>query len=389
MILLLSFTPLSLALTRSNVWKSSLIGTRHNYALVGHVMFSRVAKGSMVCSQLCLSKPGCLSFNFKNRQEIDSEGLCELNQRRCHGDREVTLTPIRGYVYGEFVDAELKRYTFTSLGAQGPHGPTTAEVVGYSGTSLEGQVDIENGYQLWKVPISGTYSIEALGASGGNGTCQSCVEWKLGGLGARIKGTFYFIKDTRLRIVIGQQGLPTLTFPQRPGGGGGGTFVTLAIDRTKIIIAGGGGGGGLAKAGFEDGDPGQATQNGTRYGGHDGTGGQRFNTAHKALDNGEIKASSGAGYIGDGDADGNGNPAKSFLSGATGGFHAVDNGGFGGGGFGMTHGGGGGGYSGGGIIGSTNSGASGGGSSFNSGSHRVNEAGVNRGNGKVIITIIT
>ena len=38
-------------------------------------MFSRVAKGSMVCSQLCLSKPGCLSFNFKNRQEIDSEGL--------------------------------------------------------------------------------------------------------------------------------------------------------------------------------------------------------------------------------------------------------------------------------------------------------------------------
>ena len=55
----------------------------------------------------------------------------------------------------------------------------------------------------------------------------------------------------------------------------------------------------------------------------------------------------------------------------------------------MTHGGGGGGYSGGGIIGSTNSGASGGGGSFNSGSHQVNEAGVNRGNGKVIITIIT
>lgn len=353
-ILLLSFTPLSLALTRSDVWKSSLIGTRHNYALVGHVMFSRVAKGSIVCSQLCLSEPGCLSFNFKKRQEIDNEGLCELNQRRCHGDREVNLTPIRGYVYGEFVDAELKRYTFTSLGAQGPHGPTTAEVVGYSGTSLEGQVDIENGYQLWKVPISGTYSIEAFGASGGNGTCQSCIEWKLGGLGARIKGTFYFIKDTRLRIVIGQQGLPTHTFLQRPGGGGGGTFVTLAIDRTKIIIAGGGGGGGLAKAGFEDGDPGQATQNGTRYGGHDGTGGQRFNTAHKAL-----KASSGAGYIGDGDAGGNGNPAKSFLSGATGGFHAVYNGGFGGGG------------------------------SFNSGSHQVNEAGVNRGNGKVIITIIT
>lgn len=300
-VLLLSFIPLSLALSRADVLRSSLIDTRQNYALLGHVMFSRVAKGGPACSQLCLSKPGCLSFNFKQPQDMDSDGLCELNNFRCRGNREANLTPAKGYVYGEFVDAEVERYTFTSLGAQGPHGPTRAQLSGYHGTSLESLVDImEKGYQLWKVPVSGNYIIEALGASGGNGTCQSCIGWNLGGLGARMKGTFYFIRNTRLKIVIGQQGLPADIFALLPGGGGGGTFVTLAIDNSKIIIAGGGGGGGPAKSGYGDGDPGQATQNGTRFGGHDGTGGQRYNTASKALDKGDIKASSGAGYKADG-----------------------------------------------------------------------------------------
>lgn len=390
MILFLVFIPLSLALTRSDVTASSLIDTRRNYALLGHVIVSRVVKGSAVCSHLCLSNPGCLSFNFRQQQGMYDDGLCELNNRRRHGNGEVNLTPAKGYVYGEFIDVESKQYIFTSLGAQGKDGPTKSQVGGYNGTSLEGLVDIDNGFQLWKVTVSGTYTIEALGASGGNGTCQNCVGWKLGGLGARIKGTFYFAKDTRLWIVIGQRGLPVDNFAQRPGGGGGGTFVTLKVDNTKIIIAGGGGGGGLAKPGYGDGDPGQATQNGTRYGGYDGTGGRRFDTAYKTFDSGDIKASSGAGYKGDGDTQNVGGfPAKSFFSGATGGYHVTKNGGFGGGGFGMTHGGGGGGYSGGGIIGNRTSGTSGGGGSFNSGSHQVNDAGVNKGDGKVIITLIT
>ena len=95
------------------------------------------------------------------------------------------------------------------------------------------------------------------------------------------------------------------------------------------------------------------------------------------------------GYKGDGDnLNVGGHPAKSLFSGSKGGFHAVANGGFGGGGFGMTHGGGGGGYSGGGVVGSKTSGTAGGGGSFNSGSFQVNEAGYNEGDGKVTITLI-
>ena len=52
------------------------------------------------------------------------------------------------------------------------------------------------------------------------------------------------------------------------------------------------------------------------------------------------------------------------------------------------YGGGGGGYSGGGITGTTTSGTAGGGGSFNSGLHQVNDAGVNKGHGKVIITLM-
>lgn len=381
------FAPFSLALTRSDVRASSLIGVRENYALFGHVIASHVAKGITVCSQLCLSNADCLSFNFRQKSDVDF-GLCQLNNQRCQKNREVNPTQVQGYIYGEFIDVEIKQYVFTTLGAKGVDGPTMSQLVGYNGTSLEGQVDIFNGKQLWKVPFTGTYTIEAYGASGGNGTCQGCVGWKLGGLGARIKGTVFFIKETTLVIVVGQRGLPVLAFEQRPGGGGGGTFVTYD-DNTKIIIAGGGGGGGLAKPGFEDGDPGQATENGTRHGGFDGIGGKRYNPLNKTFDSADIKASSGAGYKGDGDSHNvGGQPAISFLSGATGGSHAAANGGFGGGGFGMTHGGGGGGYSGGGVVGTKTSGTAGGGGSFNSGSFQVNEAGVNEGDGMVIITLV-
>lgn len=387
-VILASFLPFSLALTRSDVRASSLIDTRENYALLGHVIASHVVKGITACSQLCLSNTDCLSFNFRQNPQIYVEGVCQLNNQRCQDNREVKLTEFTGYIYGEFIDVKIEKYIFTTLGAEGKDGPTKSQLGGYNGTNLEGKVDIYNGKQLWNVPFTGTYTIEALGASGGNGTCQGCVGWKLGGLGARIKGTFFFTKETKLVIVVGQRGLHVDVAVQRPGGGGGGTFVTL-VDGTKIIIAGGGGGGGLGKPGYGDGDPGQATENGTRYGGYDGIGGLRYNTLNKTFDSVDIKASSGAGYKGDGDSLNVGTPAKSLLSGATGGFNfAVENGGFGGGGFGMTHGGGGGGYSGGGVIGTKTSGAAGGGGSFNSGSYPINEAGVNRGDGKVIITLV-
>ena len=240
------------------------------------------------------------------------------------------------------------------------------------------------------MPVTGTYVIEASGGSGGNGTdgTQSYpLSWTLGGLGAKIIGSFKLSLGSQLKILVGQEGSTSLSFTDRPGGGGGGTFVTLS-DNTPLIIAGGGGGGGTAKGQITDGDPGQATGNGTQCGGKGGSGGQVCNVDTGNSDS-SLMSGGGAGLYGDGAA---GNfqiltAALSFAKGGNGGVCPVSNGGFGGGGFAMTLGGGGGGYSGGGVMGTHNKGTAGGGGSYNNGANQQNMAGVNKGDGKVIIRL--
>ena len=245
---------------------------------------------------------------------------------------------------------------------------------------------MNNGIQIWSVPVTGSYVIEATGSSGANGTIQSSPPaiWKLGGLGAKIKGTFQLKKGTELKILVGQEGGTTSDFPDRPGGGGGGSFVTLS-DNTPLIIAGGGGGGGTAKDQFTDGDPGQVTGNGTQCGGTGGTGGRGCNADTGNTDS-NIISGGGAGLRGDGSF-GIGTAALSFINGGTGGTSMSVNGGFGGGGSAMVLGGGGGGYSGGGVVGTDKKGTAGGGGSYNSGTNQQNMSGVNKGDGKVIITL--
>ena len=90
--------------------------------------------------------------------------------------------------------------------------------------------------------MTGSYVIQATGGSGANGTIQPSPPaiWRLGGLGAKMKGTFQLKKGTQLKILVGQKGGTSSDFSDRPGGGGGGSFVTL-FDNTPLIIAGGGG----------------------------------------------------------------------------------------------------------------------------------------------------
>ena len=78
--------------------------------------------------------------------------------------------------------------------------------------------------------------------------------------------------------------------------------------------------------------------------------------------------------------------SQSFINGRTGGTCPVSKGGFGVGSFSFLAGGAGGGYSGGGVVGSSSSGVAGGGGSYNIGTFQQNKAGVNKGDGKVIIT---
>ena len=259
------------------------------------------------------------------------------------------------------------------------------------GTTLEGKVNLANGTQLWTVPVTGSYTIEAFGASGADGTYTGVDNPTLrkGGPGAKIKGAFHLVKDTRLKILVGQMGEQSRNFPDRPGGGGGGTFVTM-FDNTPLIIAGGGGGGSTAKDQFESGDPGQATENGTRCGGTAGMGGEVCSASTGAVDQ-SLMGSGGAGLLGNGAEGGIGGSlgdfSVSFIKGGIGGKCPSSHGGFGGGGYAMIFGGGGGGYSGGGVVGTSTKGAAGGGGSYNGGSHQQNTAAINKGDGKVIVTL--
>ena len=273
---------------------------------------------------------------------------------------------------------------FTTLDGKEETGPTSTS--GYAGTSLDGKVTLSNGIQIWSVPVTGRYIIEASGASGANGTDLIQSEWRIGGLGAKMEGTFALAKGAKLKILIGQEGHHTTDFPDRPGGGGGGTFVTL-LDDTPLIIAGGGEGGGTPKKQYEDGDPGQATENGTRCGGTRGNGGQPCNADTGNVDP-VILSGGGAGFKGNGGGGvGATTSSLSFINGGTGGTCPVSKGGFGGGSFGFVAGGGGGGYSGGGVLRGSSSGVAGGGGSYNIGTNQQNKAGVNKGDGKVIITL--
>ena len=239
--------------------------------------------------------------------------------------------------------------------------------------------------------MTGSYVIEAAGASGGNGSYLYVysAQWKLGGLGAKITGTFQLNQGTKLKILVGQKGGTSPASLSRAGGGGGGSFVTL-LDGTPFIVAGGGGGGGAGEN-FTNGDPGQATRNGSQCGGTQGGGGKVCNGKTGKIDP-MITAAGGAGIRGDGYTN---EPlakaALSFINGGNGGKRgkvSFSNGGFGGGSFAIKSGGGGGGYSGGGVLGTAKKGTAGGGGSYNVGKNQQNLAGANKGDGKVVIALV-
>jgi len=280
------------------------------------------------------------------------------------------------------VSAEIL-YEFTNCGQTGPFGPSQAQCDStYVGTSLEGQITVNDGIQLWTVPQSGTYTIETWGAEGG---------YTNSGKGAYMKGDFHLDAGTVLRVLVGQKGQAGPPPHAESGGGGGGTFVVDAAD-VLLIIAGGGGGcyydysqSGLPCAG--GGGPGRIEESG----GPDGAGGQNGNGGYST---GQYPyGGGGGGFYTDGEAPtASSSPAdyaRSFLNGGTGG-DCHNLGGFGGGGCTTNNGGnvgaGGGGYSGGNSATWTQSG---GGGSFNSGINQENIAGANTGHGRVIISIVS
>lgn len=281
-------------------------------------------------------------------------------------------------------------YTFTTAGASGPTGPTQGQInTAYVGTTLDGQVTVSGGIQNWTVSTSGLYTIDVIGASGGNET-----QGQVGGLGAQIIGELLLNQGDVIQILVGQAGMDGCG----AGGGGGGTFVVR--NGVALMVAGGGGGSTRDNMGADATTQTSGTNDfpgGTTPGGMNGSGGQACNVGGSGANHG----GGGGGFSGDGatsTASSPGEGGKSFLNGGSGGT-TVTMGGFGGGG-GATSctvgGGGGGGYSGGAggqqinycTPGIGRSGGGGGGS-INTGLNQINTPGVNTGHGLAVLTLLS
>ena len=283
------------------------------------------------------------------------------------------------YVTSNTGSAAGTTYSFTNCGSTGQFGPTQAQVnAAYTATNLSGSVTSSSGIQLWTVPTSGTYRIEAFGAQGG-GNNQF-------GRGAQIRGDFALTAGQQLKIIVGQQGG---LYGTGSGSGGGGSFVATSAN-VPLIVAGGGGGqydgtSALYNAHAVTANNGQPT--GCTTGGTGGNGGNGCTSSG---------AAGGGGFNTNGTNGTYGTGGLAFVNGGTGGNHgsnAVCVGGFGGGGgtHGNTGGGGaGGGYSGGaGGFHNTSTGSGGGGGSYNNGTNQSNVGGVRTGHGLVTITSLT
>ena len=266
-------------------------------------------------------------------------------------------------------------YTFTNAGLIGPTGPTQAQLnTAYPvGNSLNGLVTTTNGIQLWTVPKTGSYTIEATGASGGtNQYGTSC------GRGALMKGTFTLTQGTVLKILVGQKGV----YGNIDGGGGGGTFVTDSTNQ-PLIVAGGGGGR------YQTIDPVATTGDASlTTAGKGNSNGNRGRTGNDGGGGGGLLTNGATVYAGGG---------ASFLNGGAGGYsgNGSGTGGFGGGSGGennaMGASGAGGGYSGGNYGVNGNGGTSeayggGGGGSYNNGTNQSNAVSLVNMDGLVVVT---
>jgi hypothetical protein len=264
-------------------------------------------------------------------------------------------------------------FTFTNANITGATGPTLSQLrsnVGYTAQSWT--QDSTNNYlnmttqgiQLWRVPLTGTYTIIAAGA--GFGDAQR-------GRGAIVSTVHTLTYGQVIKILVGQTPINI--------SGAGGTFVTTETNQ-PILVAGGGGGTGnitTTNGGTQDA---VLTRDGSNAGG--GNGGVNGGSGASMLtgQGANSFATGGAGFTQNSVFNGwfGTYTALSFINGGIGAYRSTSGtdfrGGFGGGGFGSgdsgggSLAGGGGGYSGGasGFYAAESGGSSGGGG----GSYDVN-----------------
>lgn len=293
-------------------------------------------------------------------------------------------------------------FTFTTAGISGSTPPTLQQLrTAYTGSTSGSYFSNTQyfstgsfqGYQIWTVPKTATYEIEAAGARSGIAIYPVGTPKTFWG-GAIIKGRYQLTQGQKITMVVGQHALQPTSAPSYNGpGGGGGTYVVISGSNTPIIIAGGAGAGGSYSgdtATLRSGSDGRTTTFGTSSwggapGGTGSMGGRSHISTGSVISANSYDAGGGGGFLGNGYNGTNilanttngsyGGGGLAFLSGSTGGVAAssftpaqATAGGFGGGGGGTPiAGGGGGGYSGGAgsyRVGNPQSDGGGGGGSF-------------------------
>lgn len=213
-------------------------------------------------------------------------------------------------------------FTFTNAGKVGRSGPTLAECLASYNTSTNPWLNntnffnVSGGIQIWTVPKSGLYRIEARGAQGGDASSTNANNTPIqaGGRGARIRGDVYLRKGEKINIIVGHRGMgyntfllgfntPTDTSPPvtERAGGGGGSFVWSRDSGLPLVIAGGGG---AASGDPGNGQPGKdatTTTVGTTSGSNTGFGGTNAQGGRSiGSQSGRGSAGSGAGFLEDG-----------------------------------------------------------------------------------------
>ncbi|MBM75166.1 MAG: hypothetical protein CMK59_07180, partial [Proteobacteria bacterium] len=183
--------------------------------------------------------------NDENSTTLATDGDCDgdLSSSDCddadnsifHGAQEVCDDGVDQDCDGDDAPCFVE-VTFTSCGQDGRNGPSQSQCnSSYSGTALEGLVTVSAGIQVWTVPSTATYTIEAIGAAGSDPSLVAA------GYGASMRGDFTLTAGTELQILVGQ--FPDVAVSN--GAGGGGTFVTQSphnLEGDILVIAGGGGG---------------------------------------------------------------------------------------------------------------------------------------------------
>ena len=304
-------------------------------------------------------------------------------------DTNTTLFEDRIFVIEGTVDLyPFTSHRFTSGGQFGRNGPTLSQlredyVVTWDSEFAPGMdyLSVTSGVQEWTVPVTGSYEIEAAGASAEWGR-YSTNNFKEAGRGAIMTGTFTLTQNEIIKIVVGQMGDVGIHTQDGNGyvsGGGGGSYVirTPYTNTGSILVIAGGGGGSsgyinLTPYAKDASTSTSGVRGGNNTGGNGGTNGGGGSGSY---------GGGGAGFIGDGATPSGTSAADSAQSftdtsypsrggrnGRSWGGAEIYGGFGGGGGGGGLAAGGGGGYSGGGSGNWSSQQGGGGGGSYNSSS---------------------